>query len=406
MKLYSLYNKKEFFINPGLERVKKAADYFGNPQKKFKSILISGTNGKGSTAAFLESIFRNHGYKTGLFTSPHLIKENERWQINRKQIKDETLEEYVEKIKPAIDKFNLTYFEASTLIAFLFFYEENVDIAILEVGLGGRWDATNIVEPEVSIITNVSIDHTHLLGNTIEKITFEKLGIARKDKPLVIGSNQSEILKQAKALGIREIYVFNKDFKVNIKNSLPLTFDYSFKGKNTEDLKLSMLGSFQALNASTALTAFTVYSGDFKESLVRKALYETKWTGRMQILVEKPLVVIDGAHNEDAIEKSFRELKSIFPDKRVVTIYSGMKDKDYRKIIQIVQNFSDTVIFTKIPVSRGLDRGDFKEFEGAFVESIEDAIKRAVEMSDEKSVLFITGSLYLVGEVLKIFKKN
>ncbi|HIQ24891.1 MAG TPA: bifunctional folylpolyglutamate synthase/dihydrofolate synthase, partial [Persephonella sp.] len=214
MKLFKLFNGKTFKIEPGLERIKKACEEIGNPQNKFPSILVAGTNGKGSTCAFLENIFRIHGFKTGLFTSPHIVEENERWQINRKNIENKKLEEYIKQIKYLIQKYELTYFEASTLLAFKYFADEKVDIAILEVGLGGRWDATNVATPEISVITNVSYDHMHMLGDTLEKIAFEKTGITRVDKPAVIGRNQEEILYWLKERKIKEYYVKDNDFFV------------------------------------------------------------------------------------------------------------------------------------------------------------------------------------------------
>ncbi len=406
MKLYSLFKKKEFFINPGLERIKEASRKLGNPHKLFKSILISGTNGKGSTAVFLESLFRNHGYKAGLFTSPHLVRENERWQINRQEIDDKTLQEYIGKIKPVIEEYSLTYFEASTLIAFLHFADSNVDIAILEVGLGGRWDATNIVEPELSIITNVSLDHTHLLGDTTDKIAFEKLGIARKDKPLILGSQQKELIKQAEELGVREVYVYGKDFKTDIISLNPPVFDYFFSTEKIESIKLSLLGKYQLNNAATAITAFLVYQkkkkGSHDKETIRDAIYKTKWPGRMQIIKQNPLIIIDGAHNEDAIKKSFNELKELFPNKEIITVYSGMKDKNFREIVKIVKQFSKKTIITKIPVERGISKEDITEFDDiTFIQDIKKALDKAIELSDDKTLIFITGSLYLIGEVLR-----
>ncbi|MDQ7056292.1 MAG: Mur ligase family protein [Persephonella sp.] len=217
MKLFSLFNRKVFDIKSGLDRIRNALKDTGNLHRKYPSILISGTNGKGSTAAFLESLFRKHGFKTGLFTSPHLIEENERWQINRENISDLQLEEYIKELKPVIERYELSYFEASALIAFRYFADEDVNIAVLEVGLGGRWDATNVVYPEVSIITNVSLDHTHILGETTYEIAREKIGIARKDRPLVIGTQQIELISQAVINGIKEIYHYPVGFHYKIK---------------------------------------------------------------------------------------------------------------------------------------------------------------------------------------------
>jgi dihydrofolate synthase/folylpolyglutamate synthase len=403
--LYQLFNKKVFHIEVGLDRIKKACNEIGNPQNNFKSVLISGTNGKGSTAAFLENLFRNHSFKTGMFTSPHLINENERWQINRKEIPTDRLNEYIFELKPVIEKFNLTYFEASTLIAFKYFSDEKVDIAVLEVGLGGRWDSTNVVEPEISVITNVSLDHTQLLGETIEKIAFEKVGIGRENKPLIVGSDQKEILKEAKKKNIKEIYKFGKDFYFKEKDKFKI--DYLFKNFQLEDLKISLLGKRQFNNFSTALTAFLVFCEKNEFSLDIEAIYNsastTQWKGRMEIIDENPLIILDGAHNQDAIKKSFEELKELFPEKEIITIYSGMKDKDVKKIIEIIKSNSKDIIFTKIPVSRGLEKEDFKKFGNyKFIPEIESALETAILEGNKESLIFITGSLYLAGEVLKI----
>jgi len=401
LKLYSLFNKKVFDIQPGLERIKKACFEIGNPHKNFKSILISGTNGKGSTAVFLESLFRNHRLKTGLFTSPHLIHENERWQINRKNISDEKLEYYTNLLKPVIEKHNLTYFEASTLIAFKYFSDEQVDIAILEVGLGGRWDSTNIVNPEVSIITNVSLDHTHLLGDTIEKIAFEKVGIARADKPLIIGSNQKEILNEALKKGVQEIYQLDNDFFIEYKDGL---IKYNFKSYEVKNIKPSLLGERQSFNFASALTAFLIFSEKnmLKTHIdkIKKALSSAYWPARMQILSEKPLVVLDGAHNEDSLIKTYKELKHLFPNKEIITIFSAMKDKNLYKMIDIVGNNSKKIIFTHSGVSRSMDEEHVKN--GIFLKNVKEAIDYAINIS-KNEVILITGSLYLSGEVLKIW---
>ncbi len=401
MKLYSLFNKKVFNIQPDLERIKKACKEIGNPQENFKSILISGTNGKGSTAAFLESLLRSNGLKTGLFTSPHLVEENERWQINREKISNEKLEYYINQLKPIIEKYNLTYFESCTLLTFKYFSDEKIDIAVLEVGLGGRWDSTNIVSPEVSIITNVSLDHTHLLGDSIEKIAFEKVGIARPDKPLIIGSQQKDILNEALKKGVKEIYQFGNDFFVKYKNGL---VNYKFKSYKLEDLKPSLLGERQSLNLASALTAFLVFfeKNNLKidENKIKKAVSSTYWPARMQILSEKPLIILDGAHNEDSLTKTYEEIKELFPDKDIITIFSAMKDKNLDKMVNIVKDNSKKVIFTYSGVSRSIDEKYVKE--DIFIKDVKQAIDTAVDIS-KNEIILITGSLYLSGEVLKIW---
>ena len=406
MKLYKLFEKKVFKIQPDLERIKKALGEIGNPHLNFNSILISGSNGKGSTAAFLESILREHSLKTGLFTSPHIIDENERWQINRKNITDEKLEDYISQLKPIIKKYDLTYFEASTLIAFKYFSDEKVDVAVLEVGLGGRWDATNVVYPEVSIITNVSLDHTDLLGDTLDKIAYEKLGISRKDRPLVIGQDQIEIISQAVMKGVREIYHYPIGFTYQIKDN---KMDYSFKNYKIEDIKPSLLGKRQFLNCAAAITGFLLFVERNRiktdEKKIKDAVSTTFLPARMQILSDDPLIVLDGAHNEDAVIKTFKEIEELFPSRKIITIYGGMKDKDWKKILGIITYRSKEVICTQIPVSRSLKKSDFPP-ELKFCENVKQAIDTAKSIYTSNSLILIIGSLYLSGEVLKIFENR
>ena len=402
--LYDLFQKKVFNIEPGLERIKSALKEFSNPEKNFKSILVAGTNGKGSTSAYLESLFRHYGYKTGLFTSPHLIRENERWQIDRKEIDDKKLQNYINELKPIIEKYNLTYFEACTLLAFKYFSDEKVDIAVVEVGLGGRWDSTNVLEPEISVITNVSFDHMHILGNTLLDIAYEKTGITRQDKPAVIGRNQPEIIHWLKERKIKEYYV--KDIDYFVKEIDFNKYDYKFKKHIFENLEISMLGKRQIENSSLALTTFLLFldknNQPVVENIIRKALYNTKWKGRMEIISKNPFIIIDGAHNEEGLIKTFQEIKEIFPNKKIFTIFSFMKDKDTEKMINIIKQNSDFYIAITMPFSRAMTAEDFKNVGIKNVkENHLEAVKELKNSVDKDTIILITGSLYLIGEILK-----
>lgn len=402
--LYDLFQKKVFNIEPGLERIKSALKEFSNPEKNFKSILVAGTNGKGSTSAYLESLFRHYGYKTGLFTSPHLIRENERWQIDRKEIDDRKLQDYINELKPIIEKYNLTYFEACTLLAFKYFSDEKVDIAVVEVGLGGRWDSTNVLEPEISVITNVSFDHMHILGNTLLDIAYEKTGITRQDKPAVIGRNQIEIIHWLKERKIKEYYI--KDIDYFVKEIDFNKYDYKFKEHIFENLEISMLGKRQIENSSLALTTFLLFldknNQPVVENIIRKALYNTKWKGRMEIISKNPFIIIDGAHNEEGLIKTFQEIKEIFPNKKIFTIFSFMKDKDKEKMIDIIKQNSDFYVAATMPFSRAMTAEDFKNvgIKNVKVNHIE-AVNELKNSVDKDTIILITGSLYLIGEILK-----
>ncbi|MBX0312051.1 MAG: bifunctional folylpolyglutamate synthase/dihydrofolate synthase [Sulfurihydrogenibium sp.] len=402
--LYDLFQKKVFNIEPGLERIKSALKELSYPEKNFKSILVAGTNGKGSTSAYLESLFRHYGYKTGLFTSPHLIRENERWQIDRKEIDDKKLQNYINELKPIIEKYNLTYFEACTLLAFKYFSDEKVDIAVVEVGLGGRWDSTNVLEPEISVITNVSFDHMHMLGNTLLDIAYEKTGITRQDKPAVIGRNQIEIIHWLKERKIKEYYI--KDIDYFVKEIDFNKYDYKFKEHIFENLEISMLGKRQIENSSLALTTFLLFldknNQPIVENIIRKALYNTKWKGRMEIISKNPFIIIDGAHNEEGLIKTFQEIKEIFPNKKIFTIFSFMKDKDTEKMINIIKQNSNFYIATTMPFSRAMTTEDFKNVGIKNIkENHLEAVKELKNSVDKDTIILITGSLYLIGEILK-----
>jgi len=402
--LYDLFQKKVFNIEPGLERIKSALKEFSNPEKNFKSILVAGTNGKGSTSAYLESLFRHYGYKTGLFTSPHLIRENERWQIDRKEIDDRKLQDYINELKPIIEKYNLTYFEACTLLAFKYFSDEKVDIAVVEVGLGGRWDSTNVLEPEISVITNVSFDHMHILGNTLLDIAYEKTGITRQDKPAVIGRNQIEIIHWLKERKIKEHYI--KDIDYFVKEIDFNKYDYKFKEHIFENLEISMLGKRQIENSSLALTTFLLFldknNQPVVENIIRKALYNTKWKGRMEIISKNPFIIIDGAHNVEGLIKTFQEIKEIFPNKKIFTIFSFMKDKDTEKMIDIIKQNSDFYVAATMPFSRAMTAEDFKNVGIKNVkENHIEAVNELKNSVDKDTIILITGSLYLIGEILK-----
>ncbi len=407
MKLYELFKKKVFHIDLGLDRVKRVLNELGNPHNSFNSVLISGTNGKGSTSAFLESLLRHTGFKVGLFTSPHLVDERERWQINRKYIPEYKLNRYIEFLRPLIDKHSLTYFEASTVLAFLYFSEEKVDFAVLEVGLGGRYDATNVVYPELSIITNVSFDHTHILGNTLEKIAYEKLGIARKDRALVLGANQHQLLEQAKKLGIKEIFYPPDYYQYETYfESMRQKVNYFFKDISFKDLETKLLGNRQGNNLATALTGYILLMERLGKTIdtdtVYRAVLNTRWKGRMELLSKNPIVILDGAHNEDALKKTYLEINEIFKGKNIKTILSFMRDKNFQRILKIANDFSEEVIFVEMSFDRGMKTNQLKKQypDLKFLKSINE-IKEFIQGENDKNTIFlITGSLYFIGEIL------
>jgi folylpolyglutamate synthase/dihydrofolate synthase len=261
MKLWDLYEGKDYKINPTLDRILKARDYVGNPEKHYKSVIVGGTNGKGSTCAFLNYLLIEHGLNTGWFVSPHLVRENERLRVNNIHIKDEELEYYVKSLKTVFEKFELTYFEAITLIGLLYFKDKNVDIVVWEVGMGGRWDGTRASSPFIGVLTNIGKDHMKWLGNTVDKIAAEKLEIANGTKALLIGNNRYPLYPMAKEKAKEQntkLFVAGEDFEYKGYVDKHSTYieEFNFLDFNMKSLKLGLWGKHQIDNGALALASF------------------------------------------------------------------------------------------------------------------------------------------------------
>ena len=401
--LWELYEGKDFDIKPTLERIKKACEYIGNPQKNYPSILVGGTNGKGSTCAFTEKILREHGYKTGWFVSPHLVKENERWRINGKEISEETLKDYVKELKKVFEKFELTYFEACTLIAVKYFYDQKVDIAVFEVGMGGRWDATKVSNAEVVGITNVERDHTRWLGKNVEKIAEDKLNLYREGKPLVLGSAKYPLYTKALEMRLKNLKVAGIDYEYfgEFRDS-SYFINYFSEEIELKNAKISLFGKWQIDNCATAITLSSLFT-KLNEEKVKKAIRTTKWEGRMEVLREKPLLMVDASHNPYAIAKVIKEVKKRFPNVKVV--FSALKGKDWELSMKILKNYFDEIYITQIPYYRAESIENLSNFARSINLKIKQCfIEDILNMSED---LLVVGSIYLIGEVKKLaVKKN
>ncbi|MBN1621651.1 MAG: bifunctional folylpolyglutamate synthase/dihydrofolate synthase [Endomicrobiales bacterium] len=417
-----LWQFKEYTsMRPGLSRIKRFLYKVGNPQNRFKSILISGTNGKGSTAHMLSEIISGAGYKTGLYTSPHLVDIEERIQINSRKIMKAKFIEYSRKYLPLAKKYSLTFYEFITAIAFIHFSKEKVDIAVLEIGLGGRFDAANVVKrPLLSIVTSIGYDHCEVLGKTIKDIAFEKAGIIKKGCPVISGAEHlvsrhliEDISKKRKS----QLFLANKDFScksisTNWRNGQQKIFYNGLKNKLT--IVLSLLGKHQAKNCSLALAACELLNKS-KFIIDRKAmlnsLSKVRILGRFNVL-EKSIrgklktIILDGAHNINAID-NFTSNLSVSPwgGKKRTFIFSILKDKNYRSIIRKLHPFVKKVILAPVDSERRLSSEElFKLWEKYLrkdkiikSESIYEAFKKA----KNSKIIVVTGSLYLIGNVLK-----
>ncbi|MCS7263076.1 MAG: bifunctional folylpolyglutamate synthase/dihydrofolate synthase [Aquificaceae bacterium] len=398
MQLYDLYRGKDYQIVPTLERIERAVEYL-SLKPSYPSLQVGGTNGKGSTCAFLQSILRHHHYKVGWFVSPHLFEERERWRINGEKIPQERLSHLVRELREVFEKFELTYFEACTLIALKYFQEEGVDVAVFEVGMGGRWDATRVCQPEVCIITNVQRDHTKWLGRDCESRAVEKLGIYRRGKPLVLGSMRYPLYPKALELCEEgDLHVAGIDFFTSGRvNGLSTYIDlYQDDELRVENLQLGLWGRHQVENASLAIKGASLLIKLQEESL-RRALKSTRWEGRMEIVRERPLLLLDGAHNPDGVARAVKEIKKHIGN--LTPVFTALKEKEWELSLLYLRELSDRIYVVGIKHHRGESvehlRRKAEEVGFREVHLLEDS-SQVLELEEDVVVL---GSLYLVGEI-------
>ncbi len=409
MLLWNLFRGLELNFTPTLERIKKACQKAGSPQNSYPSVIVGGTNGKGSTTAFLESLYRFHGLKTGRLVSPHLVDENERWRINNAPISEETLKVYVNRIKPLMEEFKLTYFESAVCIASLLFRDKGVDVAVIEAGLGGRWDASKVHSPLLTAITNVGLDHTKWLGETLEEIADDKTELIYPNRPIILGTDEEPLfsIAQRKAKERNSpLIVANRDYTFRGFVQFPQTVleYYRYGNFEVKGVKLGLFGVKQIENSSLALTIFLetarVLGIKPDPQKVKKALEETRWEGRFEIVREKPLLVLDGAHNLHALKGTLESLKTLkeFP----LIIYGTMRDKDWKEQLKLIRNYTDRIGLVEIDYHRSEKLENLYPFAvGLGFRKIKTyrSVKEMVENLKEDTV--ILGSLYLVGEVKK-----
>ncbi|MBN2366434.1 MAG: bifunctional folylpolyglutamate synthase/dihydrofolate synthase [Calditrichaeota bacterium] len=408
-----LYSLEFSGIKLGLENVRRLLDRMGNPQNRFPAFHIAGTNGKGSTAAFIYAICRQAGYRTGIYTSPHLIDFSERICVDDENIDWNTIVDYTRDIREHIEKYTATFFEATTALAFRYFADRKVDIAVVETGLGGRLDATNLVHPVVSVITSVSFDHMQYLGETITQIAEEKAGIIKSGIPCVTNNTDPEILKvlEKKCAEIKApFYELNPAESIQIREqSLEGSiFDLTLSNISLDNIRISLAGRHQVVNA--ALAALAVIKAEkmrFREESIRAGLGKARWQARLQVVDQKPLTILDVAHNPEGFEKVFTFLEENLPERTIWIILGLSKDKDYRKIadiltnrcqrIGVVEKFSDrgmeAAVLTELLRSKNLLTDTFP--------GIEEACNYYRKAIPKESILLIIGSHYLAGEFLK-----
>ena len=417
---YEKHSSYDYTKSFKLDRMRRLASDLGNPQKYFKSIHIAGTKGKGSTSAITHSILREAGRRAGLYTSPHLASFRERIKIDEDLISEEDVSRLLGRIKSITDEMaddKPTLFEVYTALSYLYFKEKKVDVAVFEVGLGGRLDATNILEPLVSAITPISYEHTDKLGNTLTQIAIEKAGIIKNDSVCVIAPQEREALdaitrvcdaKRTKAILVGKDIKFEElDFTDSVE-----TFAVSGLFNDYPRLEMSLLGAHQVANAATAIGAIEAlhFSGiDVERAAVERGVRLVRWPGRLEVVSRRPHIILDGAQNRASANALVGAVKRAFRYRRLVLVLGVSKDKDIKGILEELLPAADKIILTKSGIpERAAEPERIKEFiasnykDISLTQNSEEAISKARSAAGKDDLILITGSLFVVGEARQI----
>ncbi len=420
--IHYLYNKLPLFSSIGIKAYKAdlnntiaLCNYLGNPESKIKTIHIAGTNGKGSTSHMLAAVFQENGYKTGLYTSPHLKDFRERIKLNGEMIPQDFVIDFVEKTKAFSDEINPSFFELTFVMALEYFAHQRVDIAIIETGLGGRLDSTNVITPEVSIITNIGFDHMDILGDTLSKIAGEKAGIIKPEIPVVIGETTAETKTIfADKAQEKNAPIFFAEEKYEIVATTPINELLTVgmrhtAGTQTNFYELDLTGFYQAKNLRTVLTSIDVLKNTFslQKENIKSALTHVKNStglhGRWEVIQRAPTIVLDVAHNVDGIQQIINQVKNTFYENLHI-VFGMVKDKEIEKVLEILPKnalyyFTRAQIARALPETELLQRAQKFNLKGSSYDEVNKALKAAIVIASEKDLIIVCGSVFVVGEV-------
>ncbi|MDB9822605.1 bifunctional folylpolyglutamate synthase/dihydrofolate synthase [Deltaproteobacteria bacterium] len=408
-----LYGLQKYGVKFGLSKTSNLMDKLGNPHHGRIYVHIAGTNGKGSVASMLESILVRSGMKVGFYSSPHLVRFTERFRINQREISKRKATELINELRDIIDPdHHPTYFEATTAMALAYFARENTDISIMEVGMGGRLDATNIIRPIVSAITNISLEHQFFLGSRLIDIAGEKAGIIKKGVDTITAATQPSVIRLFKSICAEKTAPFwrvGKNVRYRFTGS---GFNYYGFNHVLRNIEIGLKGKFQRRNAALAIAitellekkGFRIHYRDIIEGL-----RDNTWPGRLHLISSHPLIVLDGAHNPGALRELAESLKIDFSYKRLILVIGVMEDKDVENIIGRIVPMADYVICTSPVYSRSADPADLIRYvsslrkPGEVVSLVSAAIEKAKEMAGPEDLILVTGSLFTIGEALTHF---
>jgi len=415
--LKNLYSLRRYGIILGLDIIGNILKGVGNPQNNFNTIHVAGTNGKGSIASALSTILHKAGYKVGLYTSPHLVRFNERICVNNHPVSDENVVAAYRAVKSAHHgSREPTFFEFTTAMAFYEFGRHNVEWAVVETGMGGRLDATNIITPALTIVTNISLEHKLYLGNTISEITREKGGIIKKGTPVVTGVTQKNAISALTSIAKSQsapFYRFRDAFR--IRRNRNTTFNYFGMDHVWRHIQTGLIGKHQINNAALVLAACELL---IKNNLnltlknIKDGLEQNRWPGRLEIVSSSPMILLDGAHNFIAARKLARYLSENLSDRNITLLIGILDDKPYQAILKDLLPLCRKVILTRPKIDRALAPEKLYPIAQKIISDIhvipdvDKAIIHAIENASPKDVICIAGSLYVVGEAKELFEKR
>lgn len=424
-------NTGKFGSRLGLENVSRLLDILGNPHGELRIIHVAGTNGKGSTCSFINNMLIYQGYNVGLYTSPYLEEFNERIKINNVNISDDDLAQSVSSVKAAIDQMidegcdHPTEFEIITACAFLYFRDRDVDFAVIEVGLGGRLDATNVCTPILSAITSISMDHTEYLGDTLARIAFEKGGIIKANRPVVLYQQSDEVESVISSICRErnsELFITENDKIEYISEEMSFqSVNLEVMGQLYSGVEIGLTGRHQAKNLAVALSVLRLlemssYISQVDIEALYRSIRETKWPGRMEVIKSEPLTIIDGAHNPDGAAILRESVDRYLKGQRINLVFGMLKDKDIFSVARLLAGVADRIIITEPESPRaasaaevhdiileslsGEDIPDIKE-----IPDIEEAVRHAQSMAGDGEAVIYAGSLYMIGRVRSLLRK-
>lgn len=427
-----LFGLQRFGIKLGLTNITTLLRHLGNPHEGLPAVHIAGSNGKGSTAAFLTSVLRQAGLRVGLYTSPHLVDFSERIQVQGIPLATEKVVQFTEYIREVVErlmqkgefsltansqappkgfdpeKATITFFEFTTAMAFLYFREAKAEVVVLETGLGGRLDATNVVDPVLSLITPISLEHQQYLGETLVQIAAEKAGIIKPKRPLLTSAHQPRVIallrQRCRDLG-SPFYVWREDFTA--KQQAPQVIDFKGRSHHWAGLRLGLSGGHQMVNASLALAAAEVLMESgfiIQEDQIRRACEQVRWPGRLELIGQNPRILLDGAHNPAATRVLKKALQEGFPRRRLILVVGIMADKDMAKMLADLIPPADFIILTRPKMDRAASIERLRQLASAFQKpftenaDVGQALDQALTMAGHEDLVLVSGSLFTVGE--------